>query len=96
MLTVIICSIFYLKIGGEGAEKLLSRDTEVYVRDIDQIKIVIFHVRDIRADWDKLFQKSNDLVEELDSKWSISVKVCNECCFVHLSFVYEDGDLVNH
>ena len=77
MLTVVICSIFYLKIGGEGAEKLLSHDTEVYVRDIDQIKVVIFHVWDIRAAWEKLFQKYIDLVEELDSKWSISVKVCD-------------------
>ena len=87
---------FYFKKGWEGAEKLLSHDTEVFVRDIDQIKIVIFHVWDIIAAWEKLFQKSIDLVEELDSEWSISVKVCDECCFVHLYFVYEDGDLVNH
>ena len=96
MLTVVICSIFYLKLGEEGEEKLLSHDTEVYVRDIDQIKIVIFHVWDIKASWEKLFQKSIDLVEELDSEWSISVKVCGECCFVCIYFVYEDGDLVNH
>ena len=55
---------------------MLSDDNELYVRDIDQIKINIFHIWDIRAASEKQLQTYVDLLEKLDSEWSMSVEVC--------------------